>query len=292
MTSTRSRNKDAGKQSGLLRSYAETAGAATSRRRSEMLLQAARVDAELSDRAKGEFVAHMSHDLRTPLNAIIGFSEILARGRVIADDPQKARDYAADIQHAGQHLLGIINTILDLARLEGGQSGLQVEDCDLRDVIHTTQLVALPQAQAKGQRLSAVFREALPLVRADVLKTKQVLINLVSNAIKFTPRDGDIRILVETPPGEGVCISVVDTGPGMSPDELSIALSRFGRVRNPLTQQEEGTGLGLTIVRQLCNLQGLRFRVRSKPGEGTCATVQFPRNLVVGYGVPEDQIAS
>jgi len=292
MTSSRSRKKDAGRQQGLLRSYAESAGAATSRRRSELLLQAALVEAELSDRAKSEFVAHMSHDLRTPLNAIIGFAEILSLGRVVSDDPQKAREYAADIQHAGRHLLGIINSILDLARLEGGHSEVVLEDCDLRDVIRTTQIIAQPQAEAKQQRLHSVLRPALPLVRADVLKTKQVLINLVSNAIKFTPRDGDIRILIETPPGEGVNVSVIDTGPGMSSDELSIALSRFGRVRNPLTQQEEGTGLGLTIVRQLCSVQGLRFRMYSKPGEGTCATVQFPRNLVVGQGVPEEQIAS
>jgi len=292
MTSSRSRKKDAGHQSGLLRCYAETAGALTSRRRSEMMLQAALVEAKLSDRAKGEIVAHMSHDLRTPLNAIIGFAEMLSHGRVINEDPRKAREYAADIQHAGQHLLGIINTILDLARLEGGCSDVKVEDCDLRDVLHTTELIALPQAQVKEQRLQTVLRPALPRVRADMLKTKQILINLVSNAIKFTPRDGDIRILVETLPGEGVSVSVIDSGPGMTTEELSIALSRFGRVRNPLTQQEEGTGLGLTIVRQLCNLQGLRFRMRSKPGEGTCATVQFPRNLVVGHGVPEDQIAS
>lgn len=292
MTSTRSRKKDAGNQSGLLRSYSETAGALITRRRSEMMLQASLVEAELSDRARGEFVAHMSHDLRTPLNAIIGFADMLSTGRVINEDPQKAREYAADIHHAGQHLLGIINTILDLARLEGGHSEVQLEDCDLRDVIHTTELIALPQAQAKQQRLLAVLRPALPRVRADILKTKQILINLVSNAIKFTPRDGDIRILVETPPGEGVSVSVIDTGPGMTTEELSIALSRFGRVRNPLTQQEEGTGLGLTIVRQLCNLQGLRFRMRSKLGEGTCATIQFPRNLIVGHGVPEEQIAS
>lgn len=292
MTSSRSRKKDAGRQSSLLRSYAEMAGSLTSRRRSEGKLQAALVEAQLSDRAKGEFVAHMSHDLRTPLNAIIGFADLLADGGVVNQDPQKAREYAADIQHAGRHLLGIINTILDLARLEGGHSEVQFEDCDLRDVIHTTQLIALPQAQAKQQRLQTVLRPSLPRVRADMLKTKQILINLVSNAIKFTPRDGDIRILVEVPMGEGVSVSVIDTGPGMTTEELSLALSRFGRVRNPLTQQEEGTGLGLTIVRQLCNIQGLRFRIRSKPGEGTCATVQFPRNLVLGHGVPEDQIAS
>jgi len=292
MTSTRSRKKGNGRQSSLLRSYAELAGSATSRRRSEMQLQAARVEAELSDRAKGEFVAHMSHDLRTPLNAIIGFAEILSTGRLVSEDPQKAREYASDIQHAGQHLLGIINSILDLARLEGGHSEVNLEDCDLRDVIHTTHLVGLPQAQAKGQRLAIVMRDNLPLVRADIIKTKQILINLVSNAVKFTPRGGDIRILVELPPGEGVDISIIDTGPGMTTEELSVALSRFGRVRNPMTQQEVGTGLGLTIVRQLCNLQGVKFRLRSKPGEGTCASVTFPRNLVVGHGVPQDKIAS
>lgn len=292
MSSRHSRKKEVDRRASLLRSYADMAGAATSRRRSESQLQAARVDAELSDRAKGEFVAHMSHDLRTPLNAIIGFADILSNGRLISDDPRKAREYAADIHHAGQHLLSIINSILDLARLESGQSDVELEPCDLREVIQTTQLVALPQAQARHQRMGLVMREDLPAVRADVLKTKQILINLVSNAVKFTPKGGDIRIVVEQIPAQGVLVSVIDTGPGMSNDELIIALSRFGRVRNAMTQQEEGTGLGLSIVRQLCKLQGLKFRLRSKPGEGTCASILFPNSHVIEHGVPEDRIAS
>ena len=292
MSSAHSRKKDKDRRTSLLRSYADLAGAATSRQRSEMLLQAARVEAELSNRAKSEFVAHMSHDLRTPLNAIIGFSDMLANTRIVGEDPAKAREYAGDIHHAGQHLLRIINTILDLARLESGECNLEIENCDLADVIHTTQLIATPQAREKRQRLLVVDVAGLPVVRCDLLKMKQILINLVSNAIKFTPPGGDIRVDVGSLADGGVVLRVTDTGPGMTTEEIGIALTRFGRVRNAMTQQEEGSGLGLTIVRQLCVLQGLAFQLRSHPGAGTCASVTFPPNLVIGQYVPVKEYLS
>jgi len=281
MDSARSRAKNRSRPPSLLRAYAEFAGAATSRRRSELRLNAARVEAELSNRAKSEFIAHMSHDLRTPLNAIIGFSDVLASTDMAASNVPKTKEYASDINHAGRHLLGIINDILDLAKLESGRPDLDVDVHDVRDVLHTTRLIANPQAEAKLQLLTTDVTDPVPMLRIDLLRTKQILINLVSNAVKFTPRCGLIRVTAEAD-GEGcVIISVHDSGPGMTPEELDIALSRFGRVRNAMTRGQEGTGLGLTIVRTLCDAQGAHFRIRSKPGEGTTAMVVFPRSMTV-----------
>jgi len=280
MRSTRrfASNRD-GTQS-FLRSYAEFAGEATSRRRSEARLNAARVDAELSSRAKSEFIAHMSHDLRTPLNAIIGFSDAICVGDIAEGNPAKVREYSADIRHAGQHLLRIINDILDLAKLESGRPDFDLAPCDLRDVVQTTVLIAGPQAEAKLQLLSTEFGDQVPLLMLDPLRTKQIAINLVANAVKFSPKGGVIRILVECVSGNAVELSVIDRGAGMTPEELTVAMSRFGRVRNATTKAQEGSGLGLTIVKQLCEAQGARFELRSQPGQGTRAVVHFPSALV------------
>lgn len=267
----------------FLRAYAEFAGAATSRRRSEARLNAARVDAELSSRAKSEFIAHMSHDLRTPLNAIIGFSDAICVGNIAETNPAKVREYAADIHHAGQHLLKIINDILDLAKLESGRPDIDLEPCDLRDVVQTTVLIAGSQAEAKLQLLSSSLDDNLPMMMLDGLRTKQIAINLVSNAVKFSPSGSVIRIVVERLRCGGVELSIIDRGPGMTPEELAVAMSRFGRVRNAMTRAQEGSGLGLTIVKQLCEAQGARFDLRSQPGQGTRAIVHFPASIAVQH---------
>jgi two-component system cell cycle sensor histidine kinase PleC len=279
MRSTRNIAGNRGGAQSFLRAYAEFAGAATSRRRSEARLNAARVDAELSSRAKSEFIAHMSHDLRTPLNAIIGFSDAICVGEIAEKNPGKVREYSSDILHAGQHLLKIINDILDLAKLESGRPDFDLEPCDLRDVVQTTVLITGPQAEAKLQLLSSSLADDLPMLRLDALRTKQVAINLVSNAIKFSPSGSVIRIVADRLACGGVELAVVDRGPGMSQEELNVAMSRFGRVRNAVTRSQEGSGLGLTIVKQLCEAQGARFELRSQPGHGTRAVVHFPASL-------------
>ena len=292
MKASRLSTGDVTRSTSFLRTYAEFAGAATSRRRSELLLDAARREAELSNRVKGEFVAHMSHDLRTPLNAIIGFSDVLCSTALVEDNPARAREYAADIHHAGQHLLRIINAILDLAKLESGQCELEIGACDLRDVLYSTELMAGPQAAKKLQTLEVRVPEVAPCFKADVLKMKQVMINLVSNAVKFTPEGGRIEISVDAPSDGDLVIRVTDIGIGMSPEELGIALSKFGRVRNALTRQEEGSGLGLTIVKNLCAAQGFQFRMRSQSGRGTVASVIIPRHLVLSSTPVQEQVAS
>ncbi|MEQ1756304.1 MAG: HAMP domain-containing sensor histidine kinase [Micropepsaceae bacterium] len=273
-------NRNSGAPS-FLRAYTEFAGAATTRRRSESRLNAARVEAEMSNRAKSEFMAHMSHDLRTPLNAIIGFSDVLANTEMASANTGKAKEYAGDINHAGKHLLRIINDILDLARLESGRPDLDLEPCDLRDVLHTTTVIAKPQAEAKLQLLSSFVEDDLPRLQLDPLRTKQIVINLVSNAVKFSPVGGVIRMSAERSDDLGVVLTVADSGPGMTAEELEVAMTRFGRVRNSMTRGQEGTGLGLTIVSHLCQALGARFQLWSRPGEGTRARVHFPRSIIV-----------
>ena len=280
MRSTRRVASNADGSHSFLRAYAEFAGAATPRRRSESRLNAARIDAELSSRSKSEFIAHMSHDLRTPLNAIIGFSDVLCSGELADSKPAKVREYASDIKHAGQHLLQIINDVLDLAKLESGRPDFDLEPCDLRDVVQTTVLIVGLQAEGKLQLLSSSVAEDVPLLRLDPLRTKQIAINLLSNAVKFSPTGSVIRIVVERAEG-GVNLVVVDRGAGMSPEDMTVALSRFGRVRNAATRSQEGSGLGLTIVRQLCEAQGARFDLQSQVGQGTRAIVHFPESIIV-----------
>ena len=264
------------KKRSLLRLYAEFAGAAISRLRSENRLNAARVDAELANRAKSNFIANMSHDLRTPLNAIIGFSDVLALTDISANNSVKTKEYARDISGAGHHLLGIINDMLDLARLESGQPVVEFESCELSEIVRTALVFVAALADAKGQNLSAHSDHGLPLVLLDPLRTKQIIINLLSNAIKFTPPGGKISVETRLSTDGGVVLWVSDNGPGMTQAELKHAQSRFGRVRNTSRRRQEGTGLGLTIVKMLCEAQGGRFELSSSPGKGTRASVTFP----------------
>lgn len=265
----------------LLRDYAEFAGAATSRRRSELRLNAARIEAELANRAKSEFIANMSHDLRTPLNAIIGFSEVLSLTDLVLKNAAKAKEYAGDISQAGRHLLGIINDILDLARLESGEPVVDLEPCDAGEILRLAVMFVGAQALAKGQTVETSSDPDLPLLLLDELRTKQIIINLLSNAVKFTPKGGTIRIRAGREEAGGVSLMVSDDGPGMSATELERALTRFGRVRNAVTRGQEGTGLGLTIVKLLSEAQGGQFQIKSAPGRGTQTSVVFPRSSIV-----------
>ncbi len=264
----------------LLRIYSEFAGAAISRRRSELRLNAARIDAELANRAKSEFIANMSHDLRTPLNAIIGFAEVLALTDISQTNSAKTKEYARDISGAGRHLLDIINDMLDLAKLESGEPVVDLEPCDLFEIVQSASTFVKAPVEAKGQTLSTTRESGLPSVLLDRLRTKQIVVNLLTNAVKFTPAGGLISVEAKRNTEGGVTIFVCDNGPGMNAAELEHALSRFGRVKNASTRGQEGTGLGLTIVKLLSEAQGGRFEMSSAPGKGTCAQIAFPRSSI------------
>ena len=245
-------------------------------------LRVAKEEAEAANQAKSAFLASMSHELRTPLNAIIGFSDMMLRevqGRI---GNERYRSYVADIHSSGTHLLDIINDILDLSKAEAGKLELCEDIFDLRETIRW--VGALTGARAQEAGLTATFRvaEDLPLLRADERKTRQVFVNLIGNAIKFTPRGGTIEIFGQFDRQVGLRITVADNGIGIAPENLSRVLQPFEQVDHSFSRQHQGTGLGLALVKAIMELHSGSLELRSGLGIGTKAEIIFPRERVVG----------
>jgi PAS domain S-box-containing protein len=240
-------------------------------------LAAARDEAVFANRAKSEFVAVMSHELRTPLNAILGFSEVIADLRFGADSVGRYADYARDIHAAGRHLLDLINDVLDLAKVESGKLELQFAWIDPGAALGQAVRLVRQRAQERGLALAYRAAEGLPPVWADERALVQIVFNLVSNAIKFTPPGGDIAVTAEPAgPGGGTTIRVADTGDGIPPDELDRVTRPFERLSNRLDISRNGTGLGLALVRRLADLHGGSVTLESTVGCGTTVTLSLP----------------
>ncbi len=237
-------------------------------------LQAAKDEAERANQVKSRFLANMSHELRTPLNAIIGFSEIIKDSLMGPVKPIYA-DYARDIMNAGQHLLGIINHVLDISKIEAGKTDLRDEPIDLAMLVNES-IAALRMAAAERRiDLIAEIPSGVPLIRGDRLRLRQVLINLVSNAVKFT-ESGRVTVAVAFDSAEGFRVTVADTGIGMSTDEIQRALEPFGQIDSAIAKQHAGTGLGLPLAKSLVALHGGRLDIASTKGVGTRMTVHLP----------------
>lgn len=241
----------------------------------------ARRRAEESNLAKSRFLASMSHELRTPLNAILGFSEVMAN-EVLGPMPNLTyRNYADDIHASGQHLLNLINEILDLSRIEAGKHTLQEEVVNLthvaEDSIHMMQL----RAKGKDIRIIAQFEDSLPAIWAEEKSVRQVMLNLLSNAVKFTASGGEVRFKIGWTKGGGQYVSVIDNGPGIPEDEIPIVLSAFGQGSIAIKSAEQGTGLGLPIVQALMNMHQGTFELKSKLRVGTETIAIFPAARVM-----------
>ena len=241
----------------------------------------ARRRAEEANLAKSRFLATMSHELRTPLNAILGFSEVMKNELFGAHAVPAYREYAADIHNSGQHLLMLINEILDLSRVEAGRYELKDETVNLAYVIEDCQHLLAMRARKKNISVSVSIAPDLPRVWADERAMRQITLNLLSNAIKFTPQGGAVTVKVGWTGSGGQYVSVRDTGPGIPEEEIPVVLSSFGRGSMALKQAEEGTGLGLPIVKGLVELHGGAFILRSKVREGTDATFVLPPERVM-----------
>jgi signal transduction histidine kinase len=238
-------------------------------------------EAQNANRAKTEFLAHMSHELRTPLNAIIGFSEVMNKGMLGPLENPRYREYASDIHDSGQHLLAIINDILDLSKIEAGKAELHEEHCRLADIVGASVRLVRARAQEGGVKIEVALPAQLPLVRADARALKQVMVNLLSNAVKFTRAGGRVDVRADLAPGAGLRLMVRDTGVGMQPEDVEVALTPFGQVRNNLVKSHEGTGIGLPLAASLMQLHGGTLEIASEPGRGTTVTVTLPEERVL-----------
>lgn len=239
--------------------------------------------AEAANLAKSRFLATMSHELRTPLNAILGFSEIMKDEVLGPMENANYKGYAADIHGSGEHLLHLINEILDLSRIEAGRHELQEEPLSLAAVVEDCCTMMQIRAKAKDISLHESHDAGLPEVWADERALRQVVLNLLSNAVKFTPSKGEVRISAGRTAEGGQFISVLDTGPGIPEDEIPIVLEAFGQGSVAIKSAEAGTGLGLSIVQALVNMHGGTFDLNSKLREGTEVTVTIPRSRVMNF---------
>jgi signal transduction histidine kinase len=232
---------------------------------------------EAASRHKSEFLANMSHELRTPLNAIIGFSEVLNE-RMFGDLNEKQDEYLKDIYASGQHLLSLINDILDLSKIEAGRMELEVAEFSLPAAIDNALTLVRERAGRRGITLGRVIDDRVGMIRGDERKVKQVFLNLLSNALKFTPEGG--RIDVRAAMSDGMAeISVADTGVGIAPEDQEAIFEEFRQV-GTADKKVEGTGLGLALSRKFIELHGGRIWVKSQSGEGSTFTFTLP----VGHG--------
>ncbi len=261
------------KGNSLLSRYSEDLGSCVSRARSERALRAAAMDQALASRAKSEFLANMSHELRTPLNAIIGFSELI---RYLGGNAEKACEYSGLIEQAGRHLLEIISDILDISKIESGHFELDLEQASVPDLVGACVSLVEARIVGKNQVLQLRLAPELPEIRADVTRLKQVIINLLSNAHKFTPEGGRIVLAATASANDTVTIAIQDTGIGMSGEQIAVALTPFGQIRSGHTRAHEGTGLGLPIAKALIEQHRGRFYINSVENGGTTIAFTLP----------------
>jgi signal transduction histidine kinase len=239
-------------------------------------LRVAKEEAEAANQAKSGFLATMSHELRTPLNAIIGFSEMMLREVLGTLGNEQYRSYVGDIHASGVHLLQIINDILDLSKAESGKIELAEDIFDLRDIMRSVNQMTAERVHEAGLEQHVDLAENLPPLRGDERKTKQVLLNLITNSVKFTPAGGRITITGRFDPEDGVAVRVADTGIGIPEGDLDRVLKPFEQVDSSLSRQHQGTGLGLPLVKAIMEMHGGRLRLHSTFGAGTAVTVVFP----------------
>jgi signal transduction histidine kinase len=249
-------------------------------RRNQERLIAAKEAAEAANRSKTEFLANMSHELRTPLNAIIGFSGMMS-DRMFGQLSDKYIEYAGIIGDSGRHLLAIISDILEWAKADANRLTVAEEIVDLNRAMNLSLMVVQEMACKAEVECEWEIAPTLPMITGDPAKVTQILVNLLSNAIKFTPPGGTVSLYIERCRSRGgVILRIADTGIGMTPEQVPIALAPFGQVDSGLNRKYDGVGLGLPLTKRLIELHGGTIEIASKPGEGTTVTVYIPEGCI------------
>jgi signal transduction histidine kinase len=244
------------------------------------MARAAMMQAESANHAKSEFLANMSHELRTPLNAIIGFSESIALQIFGPVGSPKYVEYVEDIRKSGQHLLELINDILDLSKIEAGKFDICDEKIDVSEVIQSSLSMVTESAEASGLEFKQDIAPELALLRADKRHVRQILVNLLSNAVKFTKEGGTVTLKCWYRSDSGYVFQVVDTGIGIDARDIPKVLAPFGQVEVTSSRRHGGTGLGLSLTKSLIELHGGSLDLQSEIGAGTTVTVRFPAERI------------
>ena len=244
-------------------------------------LAATRAQAEIANRSRSEFFAKMGHELRTPLNAIIGFSEIIKDEIFGPVGSARYAEYMHDINDSGHHLLDLVNDLLDIARIEVGKSEFDDQVLAVPEVIAASLAEFADQAAAGGVTLDSDIGAGLSHLRADPRKLRQMLSNLLSNAVRFTEPGGRVTLGAWSDPDTGFVLQVADSGIGMALKDIPVALSPFGQVKNALRQRHEGSGLGLPLTKAMAELHAGSLDLESEPGAGTTVTLRFPAERLV-----------
>lgn len=249
---------------------------ANDRKRSRERMMSAIERAELANRSKSEFLANMSHELRTPLNSILGFAELLQIEKSEPYTPEQYREYARDIHESGNHLLDLINDILDISKIEAGKYELREEDVHFSKIVSICSRLIMERARDRGLNVTICDTAHVPILWGDNRALKQVLLNLLSNAVKFTRKGGDVTVSADVDANGNFSFTVADTGIGIPPEDIEKALKPFVQLDNNFTRKHDGTGLGLPLAKSLMDMHQGSLTIQSKPGSGTRVTATMP----------------
>ena len=268
------RNARAYKASRLLARYCDTFGEMQLRKYTERAIRAARAEAELNHRSKSAFLSTMSHELRTPLNAIIGFSDLIRQSG--AATQAEAADYASHISNAGRRLLNVVSDVMDMSKLEAGAMVLDRQPVMIAEILEIAIEDTKPLFDAKQQPVDLRLEPGLVDVEGDVKRLRQLFVNLLSNASKFTAEKGRILVMARALKDGSVTVAIADTGVGMTHEQIVMALKPFAQLQGHLSRTQEGAGLGLPLAMGIVKLHGGSLFLDSQPGAGTTAVVTLP----------------